>query len=958
MQVKKAARSRYAKGITVVDIGKVTVGNQTYYTDQVVESMEEYYSMKGESPGLYFGQLMRTLVPREKFEKWVDSADFQSLLAGRLPGSTQPLGSSTDSRTVLGFDLVCRAPKSVSLMFALGDPLVRKEVEAAHDLAVEKAMHFIEPHIGATRSGKDGVVKHEGRGIAGAAFKHRTSRELDPLLHTHNVVLNITQRESDGAFRALDSSKAYRWGKLAGHIYQAELRSQMTWRLGVEWGEVRNGLSDVVGVPKPVIKHFSKRQSEIKAELDERGSSSAKENQLAALRTRRAKQDAPENLEEMWRADAAELGFTSRVIDGLCGARTQLAVTNPDFAEVEAKLLGPDGLTANKAMFDFRDVAMRTFDLVDPATPPEVVTDFAEEFVARFAVAINVDVAEFFKGGSYGYRNTGEPVYTTPEMLAKELKLLEVAASSQGESSVLIPPHVIAKSSGDGAAKSLNEGQREMVHAILGSGNGVDIVVGDAGTGKTYALGVARQVFEQQRVRVIGTTISHSARLELENGSGIPSRTVSSLKNQIVRDGPESVFGTDGNCVLVVDEAGMVGTRDMSVLVQSAAATGAKVVLVGDNKQLQSIDAGGAFGVLERELGASRLRENMRQEDPIDREMVSLLEHDGAAAYKLARKHDRLNGFETVEESMDRLVSRWSASEHRADSIALAKRNADVDYLNSSCQSVRLRDGELRGEPLPLCGSTFYVGDRVVFRETNENVGFVNQNFGVVTRLTPETGQMFVRLDVNGAEIRVDAGTFASERGIRLGYAVTAHVSQGKTFDAVFPLMTSDLSKEYVTVMATRHRKEFAMFGTRRELETLAGFSPDESVDAIEEMSRPFTSEDRQKMAIDFLGIHTDDAVVQAKVDALGVELAESPPKYVLEAIGPPLAEGPAREKWIEAAIGIEINEQRKLDLKAGRVSDLDRDAGVKPLVLELKQRDVQRLRREQVLQLRGPRIR
>lgn len=941
----------------MVDVGKVTVGNQSYYTDQVVESMEEYYSMRGESPGLYFGSLAETLVGPKRASKFAEADDFKTLLSGRAPGAEEPLGSSLPSRKVLGYDMVFRAPKSVSLMFALGSPMVSKSVEAAHDAAVEKAFSFIEPYICWTRAGKGGAEKVAGSGLAGVAFKHRTSRELDPLLHTHRVICGFTQRSTDGAYRSLDSKRIYQWSKVAGLVYQAELRAQMSRQLGVEWTPVKNGLADVKGVSPRAIEHFSKRRGQIREELRAIEGSSAKESQLAALRTRKSKQEAPENLEDAWRAEGAGFGLTADDIDGICGVKSELfELADVDFNAVAESLLGPDGLTSKRATFDLRDVMARTFDLVGGDVEPAHVAEFAEEFLAKSCVVVEADLSEHVATGMFRFRGTGQAVYSTPEMICTEIDLIENAVSRVDSATCQLPDFAIAQLRRPDRGKRLNDGQFEMVRQILGSGNGVDVVVGDAGTGKTFALGRAREELEGSGVRVLGAAPSHRAKDELANGAGIPSETVHALVGKIERGDFSPLTEQDRGLVLFVDEAAMVGTRHMATILEWAKKSGAKVVLVGDHKQLNSIDAGGAFGVLARELNAGRLSENMRQADPVDREIVGRLEADGAGAFELANESGRIKSFESTDDAVAQLVSDWAEDPVREDSIILASRNADIDRINAACQQIRLEAGELSPEFRTISGRAFHVGDRVVFRETNSALGFQNQDFGTVTRVHDQYEQFWVTLDRTGTEVLVGKNAFNTDRGVLHGYASTVHVAQGQTVDSVYTLLTRDMTKEHIYVAISRHRNTLQMYGAAPDVERFAGFGPDQVDDALAELSRPFTHEDRQQMAIDLAGVQVgDDLRLQAKLQAISTRLLSSPPGYIVERIGHPPASAAAREKWAKTAVAVEIQEQCRLDKQAGRVPDGAPEIEVKKLVLDEMIRDVKKLGRElsQSLRLR-----
>jgi conjugative relaxase-like TrwC/TraI family protein len=184
------------------------------------------------------------------------------LLEGRDPATGDLLRQPVTSKAVAGFDLTFRAPKSVSVLFGIADGAIVSELRAAHGAAAKQALQFLEREACRVRRGAGGAVSHRGEGFVAAAFEHRSSRAGDPLLHTHVVVANAA-RGPDRRWSALDGRLLYRHAKAAGYLYQAALRAETTERLGLEWGQVVNGVADLKVVPRGVIEHFSQRRGEI-----------------------------------------------------------------------------------------------------------------------------------------------------------------------------------------------------------------------------------------------------------------------------------------------------------------------------------------------------------------------------------------------------------------------------------------------------------------------------------------------------------------------------------------------------------------------------------------------------------------------------------------------------------------------------------------------------------------------
>lgn len=292
----------------MLSLGKIAAGPGAgrYYVDQVAQGREDYYAGEGEEPGVWLGAGAASF----GVAGVVQERGLVLLLSGRDPASGEVLGRPLARGAVAGFDLTFRGPKSVSILFGTADPDVTREITRAHDEAVRQAVAYLERDACWARRGHGGAVRVAGRGFVAAAFRHRTSRAGDPLLHTHVVVANVTQRP-DGRWTALDGRALYRHAKTAGYLYQAALRDQLRERLRMRWQVVERGTAEIAGVPRPVIEHFSRRRAEIVEHMAARGERSARAAQVATLETRRRKDyGVPEaRLRAEWRARSEEQGL-------------------------------------------------------------------------------------------------------------------------------------------------------------------------------------------------------------------------------------------------------------------------------------------------------------------------------------------------------------------------------------------------------------------------------------------------------------------------------------------------------------------------------------------------------------------------------------------------------------------------------------------------------------------------
>jgi conjugative relaxase-like TrwC/TraI family protein len=231
----------------VLSIGKMVVGAEQYYLGMVAQGQEEYYTGRGESPGYWFGGGASLL----DLQGEVAPDDLRQVLNGMAPQSGAPLGviRSDPKGRVAGFDLTFSAPKSVSLLYGLGDDYMSRAVRSAHDQAVAEGLTYLERHALFARRGTDGTRRIATSGLVGAAFVHRTSRSGDPQLHTHVLAANVVLG-SDGRWSAPDARLLYFHARTAGFVYQAALRAGLAETLGVQFGPVERGSAEVSGIDR------------------------------------------------------------------------------------------------------------------------------------------------------------------------------------------------------------------------------------------------------------------------------------------------------------------------------------------------------------------------------------------------------------------------------------------------------------------------------------------------------------------------------------------------------------------------------------------------------------------------------------------------------------------------------------------------------------------------------------
>jgi conjugative relaxase-like TrwC/TraI family protein len=264
----------------MLSIGKLGRGQERYYLDKVAEGAEDYYSGEGEAPGEWIGDAARDL----GLDGEVGEDQLVAMLTGKNPVDGEQLLSMRGVRgdgPVPGFDLTFSAPKSVSLLWGLGGPVAALEVQAAHREAVGAALSYLQRKACWTRRGAGGREFVKGSGFLAAAYRHRSSRNGDPQLHTHVLIANATQGP-DGRWTRLYHPAIYDHATTASYIYEAHLRNELTRRLGVRWQEVRKGIAEIEGFVDEHLRAFSTRRAEI---LEAAGpGASARSMQVATAR--------------------------------------------------------------------------------------------------------------------------------------------------------------------------------------------------------------------------------------------------------------------------------------------------------------------------------------------------------------------------------------------------------------------------------------------------------------------------------------------------------------------------------------------------------------------------------------------------------------------------------------------------------------------------------------------------
>ena len=422
-----------------------------------------------------------------------------------------------------------------------------------------------------TRRGAGGAVVIAGRGLIGAAFRHRTSRAGDPQLHTHVLVANLVLG-ADGRWGTLDGRRIYAHAKTAGYLYEPRLRALLTRELGFEWGPVRNGIADVDGVPPAVRRAFSRRRAEIEAEMARRGATSAGAAQVAALATRRAKDYgvAPERLVPEWRERAAALGLDAAAVRALVGRARPRRL---DGGEVDAR--AATARRAGRADGGAVDVhaarraagARRASCRPAPTSGSRELERLADRFLGSERVVVLADGERRGEVVGVDGRVVGRARDGAAVLDARAARARAAGARLRATTRRARGCGVGRESAVERALRrrpTIADEQATMVRRLVLDGDGVAVVVGQAGTGKTFALAAAREAWEGSGYRVrrrgagaAGGDRARGRRRDREHehrgvARGAPAAAVAALPRR---------------SVLVIDEAGMVPTRALAEIV-------------------------------------------------------------------------------------------------------------------------------------------------------------------------------------------------------------------------------------------------------------------------------------------------------------------------------------------------------------------------------------------------------
>lgn len=608
------------------------------------------------------------------------------------------------------------------------------------------------------------------------------------------LIANAT-KGPDGKWTRLYHPAIYEHAKTASYIYEADLRHELPLTLGVEWQPVRKGIAEIKGFKDEWLKAFSTRRAEILEAAGE--GASARARQVATLATRKTKETIElGDLRQRWQAKAEEIGLDGEAIAATMGREVELA------ARLTLKQLDRE-VTAHASHFDRRDAIQAVASSLPNGAPAREVEAAADAFLASESV---VTVAETAKGIRY----TTKRIW---ELKRQALEAAErMAAEPRGEAGELIAARMIA------ARPTLKPDQREMVCRLLAGREGIAVVIGEAGTGKSFATVAAAEGWAQAGFELRAAAPTWRAANVL-SAEGLEAMTVAGL----LRDLDRGELGLSSRSVLLVDEAAMVGSEHLARVIGHAEEAGAKLVLVGDPEQLGPIEAGGLFSAIAERTEPVHLEDVIRHNHELDRDAAKLIrDGQGREALSLYQSEERVTVAGNAEERRVAMVEDWWQSYAKGeDALMVAKRNVEVERLNATARELVKAEGRLGAEEIVVGGSPFAAGDLLITRVNDRAAAIYNRERWEVAQVDAERGRIV--LDGIDQALRVEVGpaylsqtTLGGEApALQHAYAVTTYCAQGATVDRAYVMVDPSMDKQEMYVAASRTREQTYFYATQ-----------------------------------------------------------------------------------------------------------------------------------------------
>jgi conjugative relaxase-like TrwC/TraI family protein len=723
-----------------------------------------------------------------------------------------------EKKELAGFDLCFSAPKSVSVAMCLSDD-IKQDMIQAHNAAVKATLELIEQREIGTRVTTDKNTQHvkTGNMIAGL-FNHYVSRNSDPQLHTHSVILNKTKYNDK--WYSIDNPDLYKNKILYGQIYRNLLAKELLAKgYQTTITDVQKGFFELEGIQKETLDQFSSRRLEILEKLKEWKSNTSEAASKAAVMTRKAKEQKDMNvLTESWRETLSEMG-------GIQLKKEDAPILKTPAEQKEQLELAIKNLEMRSFAFKERDLKKAVLAAgVSIGMTEQECKDLLQ--MAKGNQLVNLGVPA-------GLHST-DSYYTTRKNLAFEKQIFDQVRNTKNTFTGMKRDVVeaVLKTALERDNTQLSDQQHNAVLNISISKDKYFAVQGLAGTGKTHMLNYTREVLEADGYNVTGACFTGKAAQGLQEDAHIPSQTIHSFLNQLEKEAgnrnhsEDMQSKTDWNLkgleaarvkeAWVVDEASMVDNNTLRYLMKAAELKNAKVVFVGDRQQLLPVGVGNAFAVMTEtnKIDFVKLDEIRRQKDA---ELLTAVREsvmgDTMKSFEILEKDVAI--YTKTNDRMKAIVKEFSAlsPKEQRGTVILTAGNKDRRTINEMVRKSLLKKGQLQTgtqfSTEDASGTTykreFSIDDKVIFLQNDKKMGVRNGQTGYVKAVDKN----IIVVESSGKEIHVDMKKYNK---IDHGYTMTAHKAQGITTDRV--LINLDSSQKllnnrnafYVDISRARYK--------------------------------------------------------------------------------------------------------------------------------------------------------
>ena len=729
--------------------------------------------------------------------------EFQNILSGRGKNGEKLCRFEKENRRI-GIDITFSPDKSISILWASLDESNRRILENTVFEATKDTIKHIEKYIldDCVRRGPQGVIREKPQELTFAVFQHGASRAGDPQLHQHAILMNFVQRQ-DGSWGGLEGRNLFECQAEIRRYHDFAMATRLKENHGIDVELKKEGIF-IPQVPQELIQEYSKRRNEIWKVEDETETRSVSNRDTISIKTRQVKELTERELLPIWQEELKERGFSQSKAQEIFLSERSI----PQRISEQEIVSGIEGV--------FKKFGETTLSL----DHSDIRREIAQSFTGKIGLEDYEALYQRFLKDErlVAIEHDQKARFTTPEIIEQEKSILVHGGELISRNSHPIEESLIATV----ITRRMNEGmsleQAQAAHKVLSKGD-LGLIYGAAGVGKSYTLGAIREIAEEAGYSIRGLAPTGKASEELEKSSGIRSQTIHKYLYEFEK-GKDSFHANE---IIVVDEAGMLGSEKSRILLTHAMENGAKIILVGDDKQLSPIESGTPFSKLKNEFGASEILHIRRQQQEWQREAAEDI-RDGNINKALCDYQEAglIHHDTKWEASRARLVQDYlSEREEGKTQIILVSKNELRKEINEAIRKKRFSDREiLKKDQVKLITKLedgtqeireFAKGDRLYFLKNREDLGVKNGTLGTIESIQRTRRGVFnfnVLLD-NKQRVQFNSKNYSA---IDHGYAATVHKSQGSTVDKSYIVVTKDMGKESGYVAFTRHREQAQIY--------------------------------------------------------------------------------------------------------------------------------------------------